>query len=102
MGYTSLEYLSLYLGTDTPRCFSKLQTPAAISGTPRIPYSRLSEHPSLRLTRALRYPALVTSSISAFTMSTSSEVGMQEKQTIFLMLFGTWLFWFALFLSIGI
>jgi hypothetical protein len=33
--------------------------------------------------------------------NTLSEIGMQEKQTI-LLLVGAWLFWFALFLSVGI
>jgi len=30
------------------------------------------------------------------------EVEMQEKQTMLLVLFVAWLFWFALFLSMGI
>ena len=32
--YASLEYLSLYIGTDSYPHFGKLQNPAAISGTP--------------------------------------------------------------------
>ncbi len=32
--HASVEYLSLYLGTDSPLYFGKLRNPPAISGTP--------------------------------------------------------------------
>ena len=101
--HASLEYLSLYLKADTAPSFSKLWKPAAISGTLYIPCQHPNE--SLWDSRAGYFGQPTTSYNHDFTqvpLAILEKLGMQEKQTILLVLFSAWLFWFALFLSIGI